>query len=979
MEKKDSLVKRGRRKKEDTEKNSLEDCPPDDDVSHNSPISSTPVTAKRRGRKPKGGNQSLQTPEPKSYPKRNRKTPIRVDYPNEDGEENSSTLSHAVSDISQDVTNDSEQVTPKPKTGRKRGRLSKKSLESVEETPIPKKKRGTSAEEDKKDTLDDYFSGKKETKGRKGRQKTRTDFDLSVDDSKEEDGTSGDKTDKQEGKQQKVSSQDTPSSKGRRSIGRKARQKGKNTQQDVSSEDGCSEDSEREVTPAKKSSGKGKRSKDTEQVAGSEVTCLRCQEKFPDFSKLKNHLMRKHCAMYSPDCPEGNDDRSSVRQILKIKKVLYCPKCDKELRNIQYYFKHFEWCGRERETFTCTVCDRNFMKMYEFEHYRNHKLLERKEKERQEELARLKEIKKKKEAEDESETDQSGRRMRKAAKKAVNVLKDISATGDAFAEDDNDADPEVRLDDEEDAEDQAADEDDVEEDASDEINATNSESEADEDSGMGERKGTYNLFVGGPVWGLAWCPIPHNVKSDQFLAISCHRQMDEFHETMTTYSGNGSIQLWNIGKKNSIYPNESAKTTLPFVEYCVSHIYGVVYQLCWCPSNAWENNSSEEEESELLPRLGLLAGAFSDGKVHIYSLPQPNSLNKEKQEGTPATFKPEPVYSLVPCPTTKPDRVVPCLCVDWQPRSCQFIAAGYGDGTYRIWDLKSQSSLLRIASTPSIELLPFHSGVAHSDAVMSLKWSPHVTDKFATASRDRSFAIWDLKNRHCPFYKSPGQMSLSLCWLPFNFCVLQGMEDCYSNLEAYVRAESYDHVVDDEVALSDPVVTQSDCIWGLTCSNWLMVILATNNSGIIGGSIMPQLKRTEVKRFNRRPVYLFETAVHEKNFCKEKLNSDKKEGTDSTVLKSYESGKNLIYLEYKEYDPSKVRRKVPKFTVPADNIRSFAFRALYRIEMSPNIQSCVWVVSGGQAGIVRIHSVAPQLLSSTLQDLKDVRQLLNLK
>lgn len=33
------------------------------------------------------------------------------------------------------------------------------------------------------------------------------------------------------------------------------------------------------------------------------------------------------------------------------------------------------------------------------------------------------------------------------------------------------------------------------------------------------------------------------------------------------------------------------------------------------------------------------------------------------------------------------------------------------------------------------------------------------------------------------------------------------------NLEAYVRAESYDHVVDDEVALSDPVVTQSDCIW----------------------------------------------------------------------------------------------------------------------------------------------------------------------
>jgi hypothetical protein len=50
---------------------------------------------------------------------------------------------------------------------------------------------------------------------------------------------------------------------------------------------------------------------------------------------------------YSANCPEGKDDRASVRQILKLRRVLYCPKCDKELRNVQYYFKHFEWCGRE--------------------------------------------------------------------------------------------------------------------------------------------------------------------------------------------------------------------------------------------------------------------------------------------------------------------------------------------------------------------------------------------------------------------------------------------------------------------------------------------------------------------------------------------------------------------------------------------------------------------------------------------------------
>lgn len=52
---------------------------------------------------------------------------------------------------------------------------------------------------------------------------------------------------------------------------------------------------------------------------------------------------------YSAKCPEGKDDRTAVKQILKIRKVLYCPKCDKELRNIQYYYKHYEWCGREVE------------------------------------------------------------------------------------------------------------------------------------------------------------------------------------------------------------------------------------------------------------------------------------------------------------------------------------------------------------------------------------------------------------------------------------------------------------------------------------------------------------------------------------------------------------------------------------------------------------------------------------------------------
>lgn len=33
------------------------------------------------------------------------------------------------------------------------------------------------------------------------------------------------------------------------------------------------------------------------------------------------------------------------------------------------------------------------------------------------------------------------------------------------------------------------------------------------------------------------------------------------------------------------------------------------------------------------------------------------------------------------------------------------------------------------------------------------------------------------------------------------------------HLEAYVRAESYDHLQGDEISLSDPVIAITDCIW----------------------------------------------------------------------------------------------------------------------------------------------------------------------
>lgn len=56
------------------------------------------------------------------------------------------------------------------------------------------------------------------------------------------------------------------------------------------------------------------------------------------------------------------------------------------------------------------------------------------------------------------------------------------------------------------------------------------------------------LFAGGPVWAMEWCPTPDGVPATQYLALSCHRGMDERHHVNKTYTGPGLVQLWDVGR-----------------------------------------------------------------------------------------------------------------------------------------------------------------------------------------------------------------------------------------------------------------------------------------------------------------------------------------------------------------------------------------------------------------------------------------------
>lgn len=56
------------------------------------------------------------------------------------------------------------------------------------------------------------------------------------------------------------------------------------------------------------------------------------------------------------------------------------------------------------------------------------------------------------------------------------------------------------------------------------------------------------LFAGGPVWALEWCPTPDGAAATQYVAMACHRGMDDLHCVNKTCTGPGLVQLWDMGK-----------------------------------------------------------------------------------------------------------------------------------------------------------------------------------------------------------------------------------------------------------------------------------------------------------------------------------------------------------------------------------------------------------------------------------------------
>jgi WD40 repeat protein len=141
------------------------------------------------------------------------------------------------------------------------------------------------------------------------------------------------------------------------------------------------------------------------------------------------------------------------------------------------------------------------------------------------------------------------------------------------------------------------------------------------------------INAGGPIWSLDWCTSCED-KGAQYAVVCVHPKTPVY--VGRTYPGTTQsppplhqlIQLWEFDMKN-------LTENPPKVRYYVEHNHGFVWDIRWMPCTLDDNDD----------RLGIVAVAFSDNSLVLYSLPKPETINFEG-EGVPTIRLTEQVYTI---------------------------------------------------------------------------------------------------------------------------------------------------------------------------------------------------------------------------------------------------------------------------------------------------------------------------------------------
>uniref|UniRef100_A0A8C0HD75 General transcription factor 3C polypeptide 2 n=1 Tax=Chelonoidis abingdonii TaxID=106734 RepID=A0A8C0HD75_CHEAB len=456
-----------------------------------------------------------------------------------------------------------------------------------------------------------------------------------------------------------------------------------------------------------------------------------------------------------------------------------------------------------------------------------------------------------------------------------------------------------------------------------------------------------SFFVGGPVWAMEWCPCPEGSATPQYVALYCNKGMDEQHSLAELHTGPALLQLWALG----ILQPEAGCPGAALLAYAIATDHGCIWDMKFCPSGAWEPPTTCRKPPQM-SRLGLLAAAFSDGKVLVYSLPHPEGLIAHKRVQCIATLQ---VGSIQAGNSSECGQ---CFSVSWMPsKPHQHLAAGFYDGTVAIWNLPTKSLLQRVRQADgSLKLYPFRCFLAHDHAVRSIEWCKVNSNFLVTAGNDRKIKFWDLRRLYEPINSIKRFLTTEITWLlPYNG-VTVAQDNCYASYglcgihyidAGYLGFKAYF------------VAPRKGTVWSISSSDWLNAVAAGDITGELLAAVLPDLamnplniKRPSERRF---PIYKADLVPcssvggEEEPRPKSRMYS---EMTKEHCLRFQDTD----LRSFRNFFSREPMRRMHEQEVKAElSLDRMQLESIHKVRFSPNLDSHGWLVSGGQSGIVRAH------------------------
>ncbi|XP_052443079.1 general transcription factor 3C polypeptide 2 isoform X2 [Carassius gibelio] len=501
------------------------------------------------------------------------------------------------------------------------------------------------------------------------------------------------------------------------------------------------------------------------------------------------------------------------------------------------------------------------------------------------------------------------------------------------------------------------------------------------------------FFVGGPVRSMEWCPCPDGAAKRQYAAIYCHKGMDDEHKINKLHTGPVLLQLWDIGDLEC----KSRPSTAPHLAYALAIDDGCIWNIRWCPAGVWELPSTSRKAPQM-PRLGVLAAAFSNGTIGVYSLPHPEALAahhriKGETSQAPLICRVKKVLTLKMGSNQADHKGQSGLCfaMDWlHVKPHNLLAAGFYDGLVGLWDLASKSTLLKVKSPDGgVYLYPYHCFHAHDENIRTLCWCKASSNLLVTVGDDRMAKMWDVRRTFVPLLTVKRCLSPEVYWPLFWSGILMAQECCFATFGQHGV-----HYFDSGYLGIKPyfVCPRKTTIWSISMSDWINTFAVGDNGGDCLFSFLPEMD-VDPNTIRRRRYSVYRTDMvqfqpGQRSGDKEQEEEEEEEEVENGASNprkeplSYKGAIRKYYLHFHDLDLgnfAKPENRAMMKHLHQNEVKGVAkvdrmpLNALYKIRFNPNMDAYNWILSGGQSGLVRVNCARGLSCSVMLKQLHEAQ------